>query len=232
MCACAWEDKWGRRETLYEFIEEHYMPLTLSSKDARHFNPDMTAYETGSGGQHVHSWGLCGRSGCGCAAAHSYQWTIDPLDEVRQSWLPGNRDDEYYRFMRDCVYCSFECFAIATKLSRCPSCNEFTVRQFNVAWQEKSFAVLFESIIKLNAEKDYRLVKMCSHAVCSSQCARRHIEKIKETSRHLELFDEESKCLHEVKTLVRKAKKAMRSNDHEVLSMLRKEFEQVGTSPE
>ena len=231
LCGHAWGDGWGRRETIHEFVEEHYGPLILSSKDNRRFNKHMTAYETGSGGQHVHSWGICGNPLCGFAARYPYEWSNNPDDQIRNQWSRSSWE-ESNRFWHDCVYCCFECFALTTNLSRCASCGEYTTRTFNKQWSDATYSMFFNYALTLNRVPDSRVFKLCFSPVCSSLCARRHKETIKQSNRQLNMYDKEFECLRDVKQLVIKAKKALRSNDRGALSLLRKEFEQVATSPE
>lgn len=227
LCGCAWNDQWGRRETIHEFIEEQYGPLCLSSKDRRRYSDDMVAYKTGSGGQHVHSWDLCRAAGCGKAATDPYRWTHDPNDEMRDDWR--SRDSKYYEFINDCIYCSWECYA-KTHVTPCPQCGELSLRVFNKKWTQLTENMFWKvDAVWLLRRDVYQMLKA---TVCSSQCARRHIESIKTTIRQHEELEKEIRCVKQVRKLTAMVKKSLRENNREALHSLQREFELAATLQE
>ena len=227
LCGCAWNSGFSRREYIHDFIEEHYGPLILSSKDHRKYADSMLAYTTGSGGQHRHSWDLCTAKDCGRQATLSCYWTNDPVFVIRNEWSPLNSDEN--TFNSDCIYCSWECYA-KTHATPCPVCGEISLRQFSKRWKDKSHELI------LNACFEGRYVPeifdKVKATVCSSQCACRHIDSIKEMIRLYDLTREEQRCVSEVRKLVTSAKKSLRNRNLEALSSLQKEFERVATSQE
>lgn len=214
MCGHLWNSG-ARKEIIYDFIEDLYAPLCLSSKDNRRFKDEMLAYRSGL--SHTHSWDLCSNVNCGRQAS----WLLEDMDV-------SFNDRIYDR--RIPPYCSFECFAV-DNLSRCVVCGGFNEDQLSRRFCDSVVAQCL-SVLTERRSDSLELFARSRQSVCSNKCLADHIKHMESYAAAESKRKGEVQCLKKVRVLLQDAKRHLRNNNLEALTSLRGEFEQVATLQE